>query len=278
MVQARGARSVAPHVFVISDNNVGGVPNVGIIVGTNATLVIDTGMGRRNGEIVLAEARRVSKAPVAWLVTTHVHPEHDLGAQAFPATTKMIRSRDQVAEIAEAGQTTANVFRNRSEVNRQLLEGAEFRAGDTLFDKSETIDLGGVKATLMAMGPNHTPGDTAIWVDPDGVLFAGDLAMKAQPAFASPKSSLTQWLSSLDRLEALHPRIVVPSHGPIGDVGFITGYRTYLTTIRSRVAALKAQGQTVEQITQALTAEMKNSYPDAGRLGGAIRVAFTEAR
>lgn len=124
MVQAGGARPVSQHVFVISDNNVGGVPNVGIVVGARATLVVDTGMGRRNGEIVLAEALRVSRVPVAYLVTTHVHPEHDLGAQAFPATTKMIRSRDQVAEIGLAGQTTADTFRSRSEINRQLLAGA----------------------------------------------------------------------------------------------------------------------------------------------------------
>jgi len=110
------------------------------------------------------------------------------------------------------------------------------------------------------------------------VLFAGDVAMKAQPAFASPTSSLTHWLDSLDQLAALRPTIVVPSHGPIGDAGFMTEYRTYLTTIRSRVTALKSQGRTVDQITPVLTAELKERYPDAGRLAGAIRVAFAEAR
>lgn len=278
MVQAGGARAISDHVFVIPDNNVGGVPNVGIVTGSVSTLVIDTGMGRRNGEIVVAEAQRVSPRPIDYLVTTHVHPEHDLGAQAFPAMARMIRSRDQVAEIAEAGMTTADAFRRRSEAMRQLLEGAEFRPASQTFETTQTIDLGGVTVTLMAMGPNHTAGDTVMWIQPDGVLFAGDLAMKAQPAFASPKSSLTHWLESLDTLAGLRPRIVVPSHGPLGDGAFITAYRTYLTTVRSRVATLKAQGQSVEAITQALTAEMKDTSPDAGRLAGAIRVAFAEAR
>lgn len=278
LVRAGGARPVSQHVFVISDNNVGGVPNVGIIVGTRATLVVDTGMGRRNGETVLAEAQRVSRVPVAYLVTTHVHPEHDLGAQAFPATTKMIRSRDQVAEIAQAGQTTADTFRSRSEINRQLLDGAEFRTADQTFEKTETIDLGGVTVTLTAMGANHTPGDTAIWIEQDGVLFAGDIAMKALPAFGSPQSSLSHWLESLDRFAALRPRIVVPSHGPLGDAAYIADYRTYLTAVRSRVTALKSQGQTLEQTTQTVTTEFKDRYADAGRLSGAIRVAFAEAR
>lgn len=278
MVRAGAAAPLSPHVFVIPDGNVGGVPNVGVIVGETSALVVDTGLGRRNGETVLAEARRVSRVPVRYLVTTHVHPEHDLGAQAFPPDTQMIRSRDEVAEIAEFGQTTADVFRGRSAVMKELLDGAEFRRADVTFDKEYTVDLGGVRVTLIAMGPNHTPGDTAIWVEQDRVLFAGDIAMKALPAFASPRSSLTHWLESLDRFAALNPRIIVPSHGAIGDGSYLTAYRTFMTTVRSRTEALKARGQSVEQVTESLSRELKDQYPDAGRLAGAIRVAYAEAK
>ena len=52
---------VSPHVYVIPDGNVGGVPNVGIIVGNKATLVVDTGMGPRNGQAILREVAKVSK-------------------------------------------------------------------------------------------------------------------------------------------------------------------------------------------------------------------------
>ena len=52
---------VATHTYVIPDFNVGLVPNVGIIVGRRATLVIDPGLGRRNGETVLREVARVGK-------------------------------------------------------------------------------------------------------------------------------------------------------------------------------------------------------------------------
>ena len=52
---------VGTHTWVIPDGNVGGVPNVGIIVGTRATLVIDPGLGRRNGEAVLREVAKVSR-------------------------------------------------------------------------------------------------------------------------------------------------------------------------------------------------------------------------
>jgi glyoxylase-like metal-dependent hydrolase (beta-lactamase superfamily II) len=116
----------------------------------------------------------------------------------------------------------------------------------------------------------------AIFVEPDRVLFAGDLAMKAQPAFASPYSSVKQWLGSLDKLEALKPALIVPSHGPNGDVSFITGYRNYLTDIRDRTAAEKRAGKTEDQAVQAVSAALPN-YPDRARLTGAIKAAYGEA-
>ena len=278
MVREGAALKISDHVFVISDNGVPGVPNVGIIVGDKAVLVVDTGLGPRNGKIVLDEARRVGGDKSLYLVTTHVHPEHDLGAQAFPASTKMIRSRAQVTEIAESGQQVADLFRMRSEAMKTLLEGAEFRAADVIFDREYDLDLGGVRVQLQALGPNHTPGDTIAFVASDGVLFSGDIAMKALPAFASPKSSLAHWLTSLDQLEALKPRILVPSHGPNGDANYIADYRRYLTLVRDRTAAEKASGKTVEQATEIVVAELKQQYPDANRINGAIRVAYAEAR
>ena len=146
------------------------------------------------------------------------------------------------------------------------------------FERSYDLDLGGVQAKLTARGPNHTAGDTIVWIEPDRVLFGGDLAMRAQPAFASPRSSIRQWLASLDRLEALNPAIVVPSHGPTGDgTGFITGYRAYLTEVRDRTGKEKRAGRSVEQAVETVTATFADRAPDKARLAGAIKAAYAEA-
>jgi glyoxylase-like metal-dependent hydrolase (beta-lactamase superfamily II) len=143
-----------------------------------------------------------------------------------------------------------------------------------MFERDYEVDLGGVRVRLVAMGANHTRGDTVAWIEADRVLFSGDIAMRAQPAFASAYSRLDQWLASLDQLEALKPAIVVPSHGPIGDAGFIAGYRTYLTTIRDRVTAAKRGGQTVDKTVEAVTGELAGQYPDRARLGSAVRATY----
>ena len=274
LVKVDGLRQVSAHVHVIPDNSVPLVPNVGFVIGETGVLVIDTGLGPRNGAAVAEVAQRLGGSRTLYLVTTHVHPEHDLGAQAFPAQTQMLRARAQVQDIEEFGLQIAELFRSRSAINAELLKDASFRKADMTFEREHELDLGGVRVRLIALGANHTRGDTAVWIEADRVLFSGDVAMRAQPAFASTYSRLDHWLESLDRLDALKPAIVVPSHGPIGDAGFIAGYRTYLTTIRERVAAAKRGGQNVDKTVESVTGELAGQYPDRGRLGGAVRATF----
>jgi|SRR5689334_3455466 glyoxylase-like metal-dependent hydrolase (beta-lactamase superfamily II) len=278
VVKAEGLQQVSPHIYIIPDNSVPLVPNVGFVIGERGILVIDTGLGPRNGSAVLEVAKKLGGSRALYLVTTHFHPEHDLGAQVFPESTTLIRSNDQVKDIAEFGLQLAQVFARRSAINAELLKDADFRNANLTFDRDYALDLGGVTVQLIAMGANHTRGDTAIWVESDRVLFSGDIAMRAQPAFASPYSTIRHWLVSLDQLEALKPTVIVPSHGPTGDPAFISGYRNYLIEVRDRTAAEKKAGRAVDQAAETVTAAMADRFPDKGRLAGAIKAAYAEAQ
>ena len=278
IVKTEGLRQVSPHIYIIPDNSVPLVPNVGFVIGERGILVIDTGLGPRNGSAVLEVAKELGGSRALYLVTTHFHPEHDLGAQVFPESTTLIRSNDQAKDIAEFGLQLAQVFARRSAINAELLKDADFRKANATFDRDYALDLGGVQVQLIAMGANHTRGDTAIWVESDRVLFSGDVAMRAQPVFASPYSTIRHWLSSLDRLEALKPAVIVPSHGPTGDAAFISGYRNYLIEVRDRTAADKKAGRTADQTTETVTAAMAERFSDKGRLAGAIKAAYAEAQ
>ncbi|HET9160935.1 MAG TPA: MBL fold metallo-hydrolase [Caulobacteraceae bacterium] len=274
LVKVEGLKPVSAHVQVIPDDSVPLVPNVGFVVGDKGLLVVETGLGPKNGAAVYGVARRLAGGKPIFLVTTHVHPEHDLGAQSFPASVKLIRARAQTAEIAANGLNLARAFSARSPDIADLLKGAEYRPADISFDADYRLELGGgVIVQLIALGPNHTDGDTAIWVPGDKVLFSGDVAMRAQPAMMA-KTSVGQWMRSLDRLEALKPAVVIPSHGPLGDVGFIQGYRAYIAEVRDRTAKAKAGGADLTAATAQVSEAMKARYPDAGRLSGAVRVAF----
>lgn len=269
---------VSEHVYVIPDGNVPVVPNVGIIVGSRATFVVDTGLGVRNGQTVVREVAKVSKNAELYLATTHFHPEHDLGAQGFPSSTKMIRSRDQQADIDEFGLQLAKTFSGFSPLNAELLQGAEFRKADIFFDTEHTVDLGGVRVRVLAMGPNHTRGDTAFFVEPDGVLFSGDVVMRALPGFGSPYSKITHWLKSIDRFGALQPKRIVPSHGPMGDATMIANYRSFLTAVWGRASELRKQGRSLDETVRTIGDELQAKYGDRNRMNGAIRAAYNEAQ
>ncbi len=270
---------VAAHTFVIPDGNVGLVPNVGIVVGTRATLVIDTGLGPRNGEAVMREVRKVSRHAELYLVTTHFHPEHDLGAAAFPASTRMIRARAQVQDIAEFNLQLAGTFSKRSPVIADLLAGATYRAADIVFEREHRLDLGGVHVRLIAVGPTHTRGDTVIFVEEDRVLFSGDVAMPALPALISPSSSVRTWLEALAALSELGASRVVPSHGDMGDAQLMADYRRFLETVQRRAQELKAQGVSAVEAEKLITTELQPAYEgrQPGRIAAAARIAYAEA-
>jgi glyoxylase-like metal-dependent hydrolase (beta-lactamase superfamily II) len=267
---------ISDHVYVIPDNSVPLVPNVGIIVGSRATLVVDTGLGARNGATVMKEVAKVSRNAELYVVTTHVHPEHDLGTGGFPATAKMIRSRDQVDEIAASGLEMAKRFAGISPLHAELLQGATFKPADVTFEKTHVLDLGGVHVRLVAMGFNHTRGDTATYVETDRVLFSGDVSMTLLPSVGNG-AQLSQWVASQNVLAALQPAKVVPSHGPMGDAAIMARTKAFVTTAQKRAAELKHAGKSLDETLAALQAELAPAFGASPRMAGTIRAAYAQA-
>jgi len=281
VVKAGTTVKVSEHVYLIPDEKVGMVPNVGIVVGTKATLVIDPGMGRPSGEHVLAEAKKVSKGGELYIVNTHFHPEHTTGDVAFPASAKLIRAAAQQQDVDEMGMEWVNVFAKRSQVIADVLKGAEFRKPSEVFEKEKTVDLGGVRVRILRLGPGHTRGDTVMYVEGDGVLFSGDLAMKGlYPAFATPQSSGRTWLTSLDEMDKFKAKTVIGAHYPVADGSVVNDYRVYLTALQARVAELKKQGKSADE-TAALAkdefAKKYASWDQPARIEPAAKVLYREA-
>ena len=278
LVKENATVKLADHTYVIPDGNVGGVPNVGIIVGNRATLVIDPGLGRRNGETVLREMTKVSTNTELYVATTHFHPEHTTGYVAFP-TAKYINSKVQEAEFAESGPQMIQSFASRTPVMGELLKDAQTRKADVTFDREYTLDLGGVRVKFLVVGPTHTRGDTGLFVEGDNVLFSGDVVMKDSFLAASQVSSMRAWLAAFDSFEMMHPRTIVPSHGPIGDSSLIPANRAIMQGIQARVRELKAQGRSADDAATTVQKEFQTKFPPIYQAkGGAFGGAASSSR
>jgi len=209
LVKENATVKLAEHTYVIPDGNVSLVPNVGIVVGSRATLVIDPGLGRRNGETVLREAAGISGNTEIFVASTHYHSEHTTGAIAFPAASKYINSTVQEAEFGEKGAQHIRRFSGRSPLTADLLQDATGRKADITFDREYLLDLGDVHVRFLVVGPTHTRGDTGFFVEEDGVLFSGDVVMNNSFLAANETSSMTAWLAAFDAFEAMRPRAVL---------------------------------------------------------------------
>jgi glyoxylase-like metal-dependent hydrolase (beta-lactamase superfamily II) len=252
-------KRVSDHVSVIE-----GFPNVVFVIGSRATLVVDTGLGERNGATVMRAEQKLAKGPVLYLTTTHYHSEHTTGEQAFPASAIIIRNSVQQEEMNKSVGAHMEAFRKISAQNLDLLQNVKFRSPDVLFDREAKIDLGGVTARLFYVGPAHTKGDELIFVEEDSVLIPGDIVQKdIFPIMPNPDASVKGWLSILDNVEALHPKFIVPDHGAaIVDASQIGTQRAYFLALQARAMELKKQGVSADDAGKTITAELKAKSPD----------------
>ena len=281
LVKENATVKLAPHTYVIPDNNVGLVPNVGIVVGSRGTLVIDPGLGRRNGETVLREVGKVSKNSEVFIGTTHFHAEHTTGYIAFPSSAKYINSTVQEAEFEQGGMQMVQMFSGRSPATAEILKDAARRPAAITFERDFTLDLGDIRVRFLLVGPTHTKGDTAFFVEGDNVLFAGDVVMNNSFLAATPVSSMKAWLTAFDTLDALKPQTIVPAHGEVGPGAIIGTNRAVMQAVQARARALKAEGKSADEVATTVQAEFQAQHPNwprANGLAAAARSAYAEAQ
>jgi glyoxylase-like metal-dependent hydrolase (beta-lactamase superfamily II) len=262
-VVQNSVKKVSDHVYTIPDGGHFGVPNVGIIVGSHATLVFDTGMGLKSGEVDAREALKLGKNNKIYLSTTDFRPEHVSGGQSFPPDSVWIVPEAQKADIDESTLKFIDSFVKRSANLADALKDVKLRSPDVVFDREATLDLGGVTAQLLWFGPAVTHGDVVVFVPEDGVLLSGNfLTSKSYPGMGESTASAANWLAVLDKLEVLHPRIILPNHGELRDASLIGSEREVLRALQAATRELKAQGKTAEEAGQILTGQFDVKFPD----------------
>jgi glyoxylase-like metal-dependent hydrolase (beta-lactamase superfamily II) len=248
---------VADGVLVIPDGRVPLVPNVGFVIGDHAVLVIDTGVGRRNGAYVLEHARRLAGGRPVFLTTTHFHPEHSFGAQVFKGEATIIYNRQQRDELHRKGAAYIEMFKGLGPDIAAQIADIELTDPDVTYDGQAEIDLGGHRAVLRSWGPAHTAGDQTILVD-GRVLFGGDLfetrMFPIVPYFPPADTDVdgSRWITVLGQLIALDPAVVVPGHGEVTDVSLIRDVRDYLDYVRSQASRLRASGASAADAATAI--------------------------
>lgn len=249
---------VSDHVWAIM-----GFPNIGIVVGKTATLVVDTGLGPRNGDTVAKAALKLAPHNRLYLTTTHFHPEHAAGASGFPAGTILIRNKVQQEEMDQHGDEMVRLFASRNDQQRALLANVKLPAPDIIFEKEVAVNLGGgVTARLLWFGGAHTKGDELTFVEPDKTLISGDVVQnKIAPNIFGDGGTPSSWIAALDQVAKLGALHVLPDHTPIGDGSLVAQEKDFIVDLRTQALELKQKGVSADEAGKTLTAQFQSKYP-----------------
>ena len=184
--------------------------NLGLIVGSQRTLLVDTGSTPAQGRTLRASLAAVTDRPLTAVVITHWHYDHAFGLAAFADVPRIahesVRSRLLSAEAA-------------AEAKRLGVDSRELGQPNVEIAVATAVDLGDRRVEIAHLGRGHTDGDLVVVVPDADVLFAGDLLESAGPPSFGPDSVPDEWPATVDAVIGLMTAatLAVPGHGePVG--------------------------------------------------------------
>ena len=253
-------QEVAPGLFVhagevalMSAENMGGIANVGFVVGDEAVAVVDTGGSVAQGRALLSAVRAATDKPIRYVINTHMHPDHMFGNAAFEGTGATFVGAERLpAALSARGQNYLQ--RNRALIGAELADEVQIIAPSLVVANAVTLDLGGRNLELRAWPAAHTDNDLTVLDTTTRTLFAGDLVFFDHiPAL---DGSIKGWLAAMDELTAIPAQRVVPGHGPASAPwpDALGPQRRYLEAVATEVRALIERGARIaeapEQVAQ----------------------------
>jgi glyoxylase-like metal-dependent hydrolase (beta-lactamase superfamily II) len=198
--------------------------NAGFVAGDQLTLVVDTGGNTLAAQTIHGYASAAGPANQLRVIDTEKHFDHiggngyfrDQGIDVWGHAAIARSAAEFEAEIAEFNAAIPDPVRRARNEALAFYHGTHLANPNRPIHEDSTFDLGNCRAEIL-LTPGHTPANLSVWVAEDGVLYTGDLVVREYlPNLGSGTPPDWQlWLASLDRIEALHPSILVPGHGPI---------------------------------------------------------------
>ena len=240
-------RQVSEHVYYaegipgIATDNQGFVSNAGVIVTDEGVVVFDTLGTASLAALLLKKIRAVTDKPIVRVISSHYHADHIYGLQVF---------EDEGAEIWAPAGAEAYL---RSENARERLAERRFSLSPWVNEKTRLVEpdrylteqagfeLGGVRFTVTPVGAAHSDGDLTLYVEPDRVLFSGDIIFEGRVPFLGDANS-GHWLEVLQRMESKRLVALVPGHGSMASDPnkAVAQTRRYLAFLREKMGAAVA--------------------------------------
>jgi quinoprotein relay system zinc metallohydrolase 2 len=242
------------HIGALEDwgpANRGDVANLGFVVGSRCVAVIDSGGTPGIGQALRAAVEIATTLPVCYVVHTHAHPDHMLGAVAFVDASRPAPQFVASAGFARTLTARAPYYLNALQRDFGIaLTHAQIVYPSIGVANTMDIDLGDRVLALRAWPTAHTDNDLSVYDRRTRTLFASDLLfMRHLPVL---DGNLRGWISVMADLKGLDVATVVPGHGPVSSdwPAAVDAQADYLNTLLRDTRAALRNRLTIQQAVE----------------------------
>ncbi|HEX9189280.1 MAG TPA: MBL fold metallo-hydrolase [Vicinamibacteria bacterium] len=237
------AEKVADGLYMLT----GAGGNMGLSVGKSGTYLIDDQYAPLT-ERILAAIRAITPDPVRFVVNTHWHGDHVGGNENMGRTGALLVAHENVRKRMSTEQFLAAF-------GRKVEPSPEAALPVVTFTDAVTFHWNGDEIRVHHVPPAHTDGDSIVHFVKADVVHTGDVFFNGGYPFIDTSSG-----GRIDGVIAAAERVlagssertrIIPGHGPVATKADLQAYRDVLKTLRDRIAKLKAEGKTRDQVVAA---------------------------
>jgi len=261
---------VRPNFYMIA----GAGGNIGVQIGEDGVVLIDTGTASR-ADAVLAAIRRITPGPIRYLINTNADPDHVGGNETIAVAGQTLFGGFTTGNAGVFGRGGASIIATEKVLERMSTPVGQEAAPypfvawptEAFYQSRKYLYLNGEGIEVLQQPAAHTDGDSMVFFRRSDVVVAGDILDTTRfPVIDVARGGTVQGkIAALNRLVDMAitsvplvsreaGTVIIPGHGHLSDQIDAAEYRDMLTVIRDRVRDLIAAGRTLDQIKAAAPA------------------------
>jgi glyoxylase-like metal-dependent hydrolase (beta-lactamase superfamily II) len=231
-------RQVSEHVWFaegmqgVASDNQGFVSNAGVVV-TGAGVVVFDALGTPSlAQLLLEKIRALTDQPIVRVIVSHYHADHIYGLQVFADLDAEILAPEGAGAYLDSAAARERLEERRVALEPWVNDDTRLVRPNLLLKEGTQFRLGDVDFTVTVVGNAHSDGDLTMYVEPDRVLFSGDIIFEGRVPYLGDANT-RRWLQILERMEREKLVALVPGHGGVAKkpneaIGLTRRYLTYL--------------------------------------------------
>lgn len=179
----------------IATANQGFISNAGFVITPKGVVVIDALGSPSLAEQFLALIRTKTGAPIFEVITTHYHADHIYGLQTFKEQGAKIIAPKGINNYLDSAQATERLEERRFSLEPWVDENTKLVYPDEVVTKPMIQHYGNMTFQLNTLGAAHSDGDMTVFVEPDGVMFSGDVIFEGRIPYLGDSNTKAQLAS-----------------------------------------------------------------------------------